>query len=153
MAEESRFEDFVGIVNALHREIQRIFSSEAERLGFKGGDVLCLYYLRKRPEGLTCAELARTCDVSRAAMSRTVARLEEAGLAKTDAGSEGSARYRAPVRITEKGMEASEPMAGIIQNVLDATEPIMDDEQRHQLYNELELILQELERFGREDAE
>ena len=56
---ESRFEDFVGIISALNKEIQRIKTAEAHRLGFRGSDVMCLYYLVKHPEGLTASELAR----------------------------------------------------------------------------------------------
>ena len=151
MAEENRFEDFVGIINALHKEIQRIFSSEAERLGFKGGDVLCLYYLRKCPDGLTSAELARACDVNRAAMSRTVARLEESGLVEVEAEDPDATRYRAPIRLTQKGAEATEPIEGIIQDALDVTEPIMDEGQRQQMYRELDAILNELKRFRKDD--
>ena len=76
----TRFEDFVGIIGALNKEIQRIKNAEARRLGFRGADVMCLYYLVKYPDGITASELARLADVSRAAMSRTVARLAEDGL-------------------------------------------------------------------------
>ena len=83
---ESRFEDFVGIISALNKEIQRIKTAEAHRLGFRGSDVMCLYYLVKHPDGLTASELARMIDVSRAAMSRTIAHLAEDGF--VEVGSE-----------------------------------------------------------------
>ena len=60
---ETRFEDFVGIIGALNKEIQRIKNAEARRLGFRGSDVMCLYYLVKHSEGVTAAELARMADV------------------------------------------------------------------------------------------
>ena len=65
--EETRFEDFVGIISALNKEIQRIKNAEAHRLGFRGADVMCLYHRVKYPDGLTAAELARLVDVSRVA--------------------------------------------------------------------------------------
>ena len=73
---ETRFEDFVGSISALGKEIQR----------------------------LTASELARMVDVSRAAMSRTVAHLAEDGFVEVgDAEDEDASKYRAPVRHTEKG--------------------------------------------------
>ena len=78
--EAVRFEDFVGIVNALHKEIERIKTAEAARLGLKGADVMCLYYLVKSPDGMTGSELARACDVSRAAVSRTLSHLASEGI-------------------------------------------------------------------------
>ena len=40
---------------------------------------MCLYYLGQHEEGLTGSELAREADVTRAAISRTLAHLEEDG--------------------------------------------------------------------------
>ena len=38
MREDTRFEDFVGLIDALHKEIQRIKNAEARRLGFRGAE-------------------------------------------------------------------------------------------------------------------
>ena len=43
--DETRFEDFVGLISGLYKEIQRIKASEGARLGLKGSDIMCLYYL------------------------------------------------------------------------------------------------------------
>lgn len=149
MREEDRFEDFVGLIDALHKEIQRIKSAEAARLGFKGADVMCLYYLVKHPEGLTGSELARLVDVSRAAMSRTVARLEEDGLVETAAASEET-RYRVPVRLTEKGVEVARPIDGIVHDVLDETGRALDEGRRAQMYDSLNVILERLRGIARD---
>lgn len=146
---ERRFEDFVSLVNALHKEIGRIKTSEARRLGFKGADVMCLYYLVKRPEGLTSAELARMADVSRAAMSRTVARLEEEGLVEVGAPDD-AARYRAPVRLTERGRKATLPIEHIVRDVLGETAPVLSDAERAQMYSSLNQILDRLKSISRD---
>lgn len=51
--DETRFEDFVGLISGLYKEIQRIKTSEGARLGLKGSDVMCLYYLERSKDGLT----------------------------------------------------------------------------------------------------
>ena len=76
-SDETRFEDFVGLISGLYKEIQRIKTSEGARLGLKGSDVMCLYYLERSKDGLTGADLARMAGVTRAAVSRTLAHLEE----------------------------------------------------------------------------
>ena len=68
--DETRFEDFVGLISGLYKEIQRIKTSEGARLGLKGSDVMCLYYLERSKDGLTGADLARMAGVTRAAGSR-----------------------------------------------------------------------------------
>ena len=147
----TRFEDFVGIISALGKEIQRIKTAEAKRLGFRGSDVMCLYYLVKHPEGLTASELARLVDVSRAAMSRTVAHLAEDGFVEVgDAEDEDASRYRAPVRLTEKGREAARPLDDIIHRVLDEAGGGLAARQRLQMYDSLNHILEKLKTYGRD---
>ena len=82
--DETRFEDFVGLISGLYKEIQRIKTSEGARLGLKGSDVMCLYYLERSKDGLTGADLARMAGVTRAAVSRTLAHLEEGGYVEVD---------------------------------------------------------------------
>ncbi|OUO59550.1 MarR family transcriptional regulator [Olsenella sp. An270] len=147
--EETRFEDFVGIISALNKEIQRIKNAEAHRLGFRGADVMCLYYLVKYPDGLTAAELARLVDVSRAAVSRTVAHLAEDGFVEVGGSDEEASRYRAPIRLTEKGYEAARPLDDIIHRVLDEAGGELALRQRMQMYDSLNHILEKLRTFGR----
>lgn len=148
---EKRFEDFVGIISALNKEIQRIKTAEAKRLGFRGSDVMCLYYLVKHPEGLTASELARVVDVSRAAMSRTIAHLAEDGFVEVGDIEEGDAsKYRAPVRLTEKGFEAARPLDDIIHRVLDEAGGELALRQRMQMYDSLNHILERLRTFARD---
>ena len=147
--EETRFEDFVGIISALNKEIQRIKNAEAHRLGFRGADVMCLYYLVKYPDGLTAAELARLVDVSRAAVSRTVAHLAEDDFVEVGGSDEEASRYRAPIRLTEKGYEAARPLDDIIHRVLDEAGGELALRQRMQMYDSLNHILEKLRTFGR----
>ena len=54
----TQFESFVGIISLANKEISRIKGQEMGRMGLKGSDTMCLYYLKKHPEGITSAELA-----------------------------------------------------------------------------------------------
>ncbi len=138
--DETRFEDFVGLISGLYKEIQRIKTSEGARLGLKGSDVMCLYYLERSKDGLTGADLARMAGVTRAAVSRTLAHLEEGGYVEVDDSGDAAVKYRAPVRLTAMGGEADR----IIHEVLDTTGKAMGVEQREQMYASLRTILNTL---------
>ena len=112
--DETRFEDFVGLISGLYKEIQRIKTSEGARLGLKGSDVMCLYYLERSKDGLTGADLARMAGVTRAAVSRTLAHLEEGGYVEVDDSGDAAVKYRAPVRLTALGGESMLPIKNCI---------------------------------------
>ena len=95
-SDETRFEDFVGLISGLYKEIQRIKTSEGARLGLKGSDVMCLYYLERSKDGLTGADLARMAGVTRAAVSRTLAHLEEGGYVEV----EGKRAIGIPIKLS-----------------------------------------------------
>ena len=161
--DETRFEDFVGLISGLYKEIQRIKTSEGARLGLKGSDVMCLYYLERSKDGLTgadlarmagiapanaqdnlAAELARMAGVTRAAVSRTLAHLEEGGYVEVDDSGDAAVKYRAPVRLTALGGESMSEADRIIREVLDTTGKAMGVEQREQMYASLRTILDTL---------
>lgn len=146
MQEESRFEDFVGLIGAIDKEIQRIKTEELARFGLRASDLMVVYYLEKNPEGLTGADLARLADVDRAAVSRTVTRLAADGFVEVG---EESTRYRAPIRLTEKGYAAMAEVNGLISQIVRQAGGGLMDEQRRALYASLESVLGQLRVIAR----
>ena len=146
MQEESRFEDFVGLIGAIDKEIQRIKTAELARFGLRASDLMVVYYLEKNPEGLTGADLARLADVDRAAVSRTVTRLAADGFVEVW---EESTRYRAPIRLTEKGYTAMAEVNGLISQIVRQAGGGLLDEQRRALYASLESVLGQLRVIAR----
>ena len=141
MQEESRFEDFVGLIGAIDKEIQRIKTAELSRFGLRASDLMVVYYLEKNPEGLTGADLARL-----AAVSRTVTRLAADGFVEVG---EESTRYRAPIRLTEKGYAAMAEVNGLISQIVRQAGGGLMDEQRRALYASLESVLGQLRVIAR----
>ena len=148
--EQSRFEDFVGLITLISKEISRIKTVEAAKLGLRGSDIMCLYYLGQNEEGLTGAELARELDVTRAAVSRTLAHLEEDGFVEVCGEQATGSRYRAPVRLTEKGRQVNAEANEIIRRVVTEVGEELGDIQRVQMYRSLNLILERLRGISRE---
>ena len=146
MQEESRFEDFVGLIGAIDKEIQRIKTAELARFGLRASDLMIVHYLQKNPAGLTGADLARLADVDRAAVSRTVSRLAEEGFVEVG---EAASRYKAPVRLTEKGYAVMAEANQIISDVVRKAGGGLLDEQRRALYASLASVLSQLREIAR----
>ncbi|MDY2776790.1 MAG: MarR family transcriptional regulator [Collinsella sp.] len=146
---ETRFEDFVGLITALSKEIQRIKAREAAKLGLKGADIMCLYYLRRHPEGLTSAELARHAGVTRAAVSRALVDLEAEGFVRVSE-SEESTRYRALLFLTDRGNAAMDSADAVISCVVREAGEELGDVQRSHMYASLATVLARLRKISRD---
>lgn len=144
-----RFEEFVGLISSLEKEVQRIRAVECERLGLRGADLMCLYCLGRSDSSLTAAELSRRAGVTRAAVSRSLAQLEEGGLVAV-ASAPGDARlYRAPVSLTSAGRKTMAEVDEAVSRVMARVDSALDDDQRTRLYASLASVLDCLRAIGR----
>lgn len=149
MQQESRFEDFVGLIAALDKEIQRIKTAELARFGLKASDLMVTYHLERNPNGLSCAELARLAEVDRAAVTRVVNRLTKEGFAEVGTAGESSPRYRAPIKLTDKGRTAMAEVDGLIAQIVERAGGGLQDEQRQAMYSALSSVLDQLKTISR----
>ena len=143
-----RFQAFVTGITECHKYIQKIKNVEMTEFGLKGTHVMCLFYLHYYPEGLTAAQLCKLCCEDKAAISRTVAELEERGMISCP--NQSGKRYRTRLRLTEAGYEAAE---GIEQRARMAVEQAgegLDDEKRAVFYEVLALIAGNLSSISRD---
>ncbi len=147
--DETRFEDFTGLIAAIAKEIQRIKSVESARLGLTGADIMCLYYLGKHTDGMTGADLARACGVTRAAVSRTLARMEDEGFVEAGFDANVEAKYRTPIRLTAQGKRAACDADVAIGHVLDEVDTVQTPAEREQMYASLRLVLSCLRELSR----
>ncbi len=144
-----RFEEFVHLVSSLEKEVQRIRAAECERLGLRGADLMCLYYLGKSGEGMTAAELSRAAGVTRAAVSRTLATLSERGFVEVDEPAGDARRYRAGVRLTKRGREAMSGVEAAVSRVMSTVDSALEDGERAQLYVSMASVLERLKGIDR----
>ena len=128
----NRFEDFVTGITECHRYIQRIKSMEMTEFGLKGTHVMCLFYLGRSPEGLTAARLCALCGEDKAAVSRTVAELEQLGHCTRD-----DKKYRATLTLTDSGREIASRLNGLVAQWVTAGGDGLTDEERAAFYQTL----------------
>ena len=97
----SKFERFSTAISFINRCIQKIEREEMAKYGLKGPHAECLLVLNQYPDGITAAKLCEVSDKDKAAISRTLAELEEAEMIIRE--DPDGKRYRAMLKLTEKG--------------------------------------------------
>ena len=135
-----RFDAFVSGITACYKYIQRIKSMEMTEFGLKGTHVMCLYYLRRNPAGLTAAQLCGLCAEDKAAISRTVSELRSRGYITTLS----EKAYRAMLTLTAAGQELARKFDQLIEGWVTAGGAGLTDEERVDFYKSLSAIAENL---------
>ena len=137
-----RFEQFSAAMSGINQCILKLQREEMEKYGLKGVYAQYLSVLYHHPEGLTSAQLCECCDKDKAAISRVVTELERRDLI-CRVGATGTT-YRAPVKLTEKGVKAAEFVRARAEVAVEAASRGLSDEDRATMYRALELIAENL---------
>ncbi len=143
---ESRFGKFTGLLIGISRGIQKIKNVEMEKLGLKGKQAVALFQLYCSG-GLTASELCMACDEDKAATSRVVKELEEAGFVFVEVG--GQKKYRNKIKLTQKGETLAKIVAEKIESMVEFAGLGVKD--REKLYEMLEQILTNIQKICSQD--
>lgn len=144
----SKYEVFSTVVSSLYRDIQKIERMEMAKYGLKGPHAQCLVIMERHPAGITATKLCELCERDKAAISRTVAELEEAGLLirKDIRG----IHYRVPLVLTEAGCQAAQNVNAVAFRAVEQAGAGLDDAQREIFYHVLGTIAQNLHMISRD---
>lgn len=138
-----RFENFTTLIANIHKEIAHLKSKKMKQYGLKGCDCMCLYYLDQHPEGITASELARMIENDRAAISRSLTRLENDAcvvVEKTPAS-----KYRAKVFLTDKAKRILDDINATIDKVMCQATQGISEAQRNKMMHTLTSIYTQLQ--------
>lgn len=134
----SRFEQFSSSITCIYRYIQKIERTEMEKYGLKGPHAQCLLAMSRYPGGITAAQLCEVCEKDKAAISRTLAELEQAGMVLRS--EKNGSRYRACLTLTEQGGAAAQAVRERARLAVERAGEGLDDSQREAFYRVLTLI-------------
>jgi DNA-binding MarR family transcriptional regulator len=135
-----RFDAFVSGITTCYKYIQRIKSMEMTEFGLKGTHVMCLYYLRQNPTGLTASQLCGLCAEDKAAISRTVSELRSRGYITTLS----QKAYRAMLTLTATGQEVARKFDHLIEGWVSTGGDGLTEEERSDFYKALSSITDNL---------
>ena len=134
-----RFHSFVAGIAECHRYIQKIKSAEMTEFGLKGTHVMCIFFLNRSADGLTAAQLSQQCGEDKAAISRSLALLQERGYICAE-----DKKYRALIRLTPAGQELAARVDTLIERWVGLGGDGLSDEERETFYRVLEQIASNL---------
>lgn len=139
---QERFETFTVLINRISRNIRKIKNQEMAEYSLRSAHVSCLYYLYTC-KGATATDLCERCEEDKATISRALDYLETNGFITRDM--ESAKRYKSPVLLTDKGLEAGKKIANKIGGVLDKISGSLKEEERVAFYRNLSVISESLE--------
>lgn len=143
-----RFEQFFSAITSIHRSILKVERMEMAKYGLKATNTQCLIAMERFPEGITAARLCEVCEKDKAAISRTIAELEAAGMV-TRSDPEGK-RYRSQLKLTEKGSQVAGKVNAMVYRAVKQASEGYSAEERQTFVNVLDLIAGNLQNLCRE---
>ena len=137
-----RSEVLSAAISSMYHDIQKIERVEMAKFGLKGPHAQCMLALYRYTDGLTSTELCEICDKDKAAISRTVAELQDRGMIVREE-CDGK-RYRMKLTLTEQGAAAAEAVSRRALLAVEMAGEGLQDEQRQVFYQVLNLISRNL---------
>ena len=134
---QERFETFTVLINRISRNVRRIKNQEMADYGLRSAHVSCLYYIYTL-KGATATDLCERCEEDKATISRALDYLETQGYIARK--TEPAKRYKSPLLLTDKGLEAGKKIADKIDGVLEAISDGLTEEERVAFYRSLSII-------------
>ncbi len=147
----NRYEEFNTSIASLYRYMQKIERAEMARYGLKGTQAQCLLAISRHPEGITASGLCEICEKDKAAISRTLSELEQAGLILRPV--EECKRYRIKLTLTERGQHIARQIQGIAEKAVEQADRGLSEENRSTCYESLSLIAKNLRQISRDGVQ
>ena len=141
---QERFETFTVLIAKISRNIRKIKNQEMAEYDLRSPHISCLYYLYS-DGSLTATDLCERCEEDKATISRSLDYLEKNDYIE----SISAKRYKAPLKLTEKGREVGKKIADKIGHVLDEISVGMNEAERTTFYRNLAVISNGLEAICR----
>ena len=144
----SKYELYSTFISSMYHDIQHIERTEMAKYGLKGTYAQFLVTLSRFPEGVTAARLCEICEKDKAAVSRTMVELEQAGLVHRREKS--GVHYRVPLILTEKGRETAERIKHLAVLAVEQASEGLSDQERDMFYRVLGHIVRNLHTVSRD---
>ena len=145
---EQRFETFTVLITKINRNIRKIKNREMAEYNLKGPHISCLYFIYLSG-GLTATELCERCEEDKATVSRSLDFLEKNGF--VFCRDQTKKRYKSPIELTSKGLEAAGKIASKINSILETVSGQMSEGDRVIFYRFLTAVSDNIEKIAKEN--
>lgn len=137
-----RYVQFTLSISLINRYIQKIEKQAMEKYGLKGSHAQCIIAMSIATDGITAAGLSKACDKDKAAISRTIAELEQRGYITRQG--DGDNMYRATLTLTDSGKKLAQELSAIALEAVKRADEGLTESARAQFYATLELFTKNL---------
>lgn len=137
-----RFHRFSTVVFSASQDIQKLERDEMERYGLKGTFAQYLLILSRFPQGLTAAQICSKSGKDKAAVSRTLAEMEQKNLITREPA---NGAYRARILLTGEGMNAALFVARRVNTAVELAGEGLSEEDRQIFYAALNRVSHNLQ--------
>ena len=131
-----RFEHFTLSIFSISRFWNRLATEEMKKYGFRGAYALYLVMIASSDGNMTAAALADLCQRDKADVSRAVSAFRKKGILEPG----GDSRYRAALKLTDKGQDLAARIRARADEVLEQAGRGISDEMRENMYLCLDII-------------
>ena len=139
----SKFERFTAAISHIDRCIQKIERVEMAKYGLKGPHAECLLTLGQHPQGITAARLCEISEKDKAAISRTLSELEQAGMIlRLDPDGK---RYRSQLQLTDKGKQVAREVSYLMGQAVAKAISGVEYSQGEAFFRVLNLIVENMD--------
>ena len=135
---EERFFRFSIAMEAIIKKLQKFKNSRVSSYGLHSMHVMFLCSLYRSENGMTAGELAQSCGVDKAFISRTAGDLRKKGYVDFTEG-EGR-QYKKRMVLTSDGLEVMKKITHIVEETVDRATEGISPEQFEIFYNVMEKL-------------
>ena len=141
-----RYVRFCMAVEHMAKTLQKYKNEKLAAFGLRSMHLMFMFQLNQAAEGLTGSELAATCSVDKAFISRVTGELSNLGY--IEYRDKMGTRYKNKLILTEKGREVMAEVSGIIDETIAAVSSQITSEEFDVFYKVLGTVNQNLEQYS-----
>ena len=146
--EAQRFNQFIQLIDGIHKSVSKIKLAFAPHLGVKSVHVLWVYELMSHPEGLTASSLALRSRIDRSLVSREIEELRAGGYVEVSGGVGKRRSYNSRIRLTPKGEQLAQTITMRAMEVQAAADAGVSEQELIDMYRTLEKLSNNLSRVS-----
>ena len=135
-----RFTAFTVNLSNIERDLHKIKSKKMSEYGLRATHLMCMVQIFSHEDGLSPTELARTCAIDKAFVSRITADLLDRNFIMFNEKYNDGRKYRLKYVLTEDGMKVMEQINEVVNKLISEVHGKVTSEELLCFYKVLETI-------------
>ena len=135
-----RFTAFALNLANIERDLHKMKSKKMAEYGLRATHLMCMVQIFCHEDGLTSTEIARTCAIDKAFVSRITADLVDRKFVMFNEKYNDGRKYRQKFVLTEEGMKVMHEISDAVDKVIEKIYDQVSEEELKNFYKILEVL-------------